>query len=805
MVPLPRNFNMSRHLSREKSATISQPYSTIAPVGDCFIAINSVGMAVLFEPQHYSELRCLDLVRTKIDRGLFDDAGAALIMSPLCHFRVFCDKTWPSKYMHESALHVTRSRLVLANLSVLEAAPPDPSAPVDPKKKKAPSASGTSEAEVKVQFRILVLDVSTRAVKDGPFVGDMQLVHELLLDVGSAPGNALDHAQLMFDGLALDLSLDGRFLSVVCSSFNGGGKIYSLSEISGSSSIVSTAATEHVVATAVDGSEDADSGDITAPRSLQLPKPAISAVVPADCDFFLRARIRTACLLPRYRPSAATAHSHELEGCGLLVTLVDSPRCVILGFRAKSNSELEAATDAAAAVTAGGAKGGKPAGAAAIAAAAPKETPPLDVCMVTYWSATAAITASACDREDRALLATGARDGTVELWSLAERCLLDTLGRHAGAPVTCLVVQRESSGANYSALCAAKVAVLSGAADGTLCFFKAVTEKDDTKAANCFPEHVRLCDYRHDVHSAAVLDIQLPPTALPLALVEYSNGALSAYAMEPFRLIGRLEKRERVDFQNLFSVFYTWQDLPKFEDPVKKAAAELAAALAAQEAEAQRLLQVQQAAAEAEKAAKAGKAPKPTPLSEPPPGPQAESSSEQIAEMESRQAAPEMQEESVNAMPYNDILAAIGSGSASCAWRAHRSVKALSASHLICSANRHGEVLAAAFNLQSLLQTAAETAPSAETALSIDSKIDSNTLGKKNAKLQSRGEVLRLAEERLHLHESEMASRAPRVPVQSLPADPAAILHSSILRSRNERNARKVALQRNASALMALL
>jgi hypothetical protein len=136
-------------------------------------------------------------------------------------------------------------------------------------------------------------------------------------------------------------------------------------------------------------------------------------------------------------------------------------------------------------------------------------------------------------------------------------------------------------------------------------------------------EHVVLKDYRSDVvvdtaavGAACVLDIR-HHDYLPLVYVQYSNGMMVMYDCLNLQLLGRLEKRERINYVNIFSKMTSAHTLQGFDDPVKRAAAIQKAIDDAAAAERQRIELLEQlakaAAVEAEKAKKAGK-PVPEPV-----------------------------------------------------------------------------------------------------------------------------------------------------------------------------------------------
>mmetsp|Transcript_18639 Transcript_18639/g.31256 ORF Transcript_18639/g.31256 Transcript_18639/m.31256 type:complete len:1322 (-) Transcript_18639:75-4040(-) len=518
-------------------------------------------------------------------------------------------------------------------------------------------------------------------------------------------------------------------------------------------------------------------------------------------------------------PAPVASDVDVLAGGGkLLVALKKATHLLVLGFRKKSPEEVDALTQAALAAAGGGGAGGggkkgAPAAPDPVAlAAAAASVVPLDVFPLAQWSLSASLSALTVDfsHANMPLLATGASDGTAALWNLADHALVDTLGKHS-APVTCLSIQRSPPASNNSSssisLCASSLTVISGAADGTLCFYAAKAEDQTvsgymqqqsaqsngrgllvgdslahapsmTASSAAAPagggyaavsssrrslqrigggggaggggraaggantgtpgaaEHVRVVDYRADVSNAAVLSIQRQQHALlraegaegvevaplPVVFVQYSSGAIAVYDVSNHCatpsassgldkcavLIGRIEKRQRINYENVFSSFLCHRTLPAFEDPIKKEAAriaaEQAAIAAAEEAEAQRILTEQQAAAEAAKAAaKAGKGGKAAAPAEPVEAEKEEEKEEEeeVGEQEPAisepppyvPSPPDIQESEVDVVSYSELLTCIGDGNLSAQWQGYRPISSVGPGHYICAANRRDEAL----------------------------------------------------------------------------------------------------------------
>lgn len=868
-LPLPRNNKVNNCLSRTSNAILPSIVSDIVCANELVASVDCVGVFRLAKGSDQKEQDSLNLFTVDIVRDLpMEDDSGPLILSPLCNFRIACARVLlPVNQQLEDTVmqrNIVHSRFVVVNIVLPETIVVE-GAPVDPKKKKPAAAAGgvkgapPAEVEKKVFFRILVLD----AVGTVPDVTEsrestyaVKVVHELLVDCPSTVlvptelaslkydlGQSLDSRKEMFDGLSLDLSLDASLLSVVCASYQGGCKVFSLQPATCEPSSFEAGQPSDL---AVDG------GKVP---PLRLLRPPVVAAVPKNAPFLLETPVQSATLLPGRGVSSNPNHSNSSSR--MLLTLHKSTRCILVELLAKSAEEVAALQQqAAAATTASAGKGGAK-GAPPPDTKAAEDVPLYSVCLLAQWSMSSPLTAHALDPLTRTLLAVGGADGTVELWNLENLCLIDTLGRHKSSAVTCLSVKRSFLGA-AAALRDIGVTVLSGAADGTLCTYSAVTESSSGG------EHVCLRDYRFDAVDAAVLNIQqvhcgeperqegTDPLTSTLALVQYSNGLSAMYnapADGEITLLGRLEKRERISFATISTSFCSWNTLPPFEDPTKKVAAinaaEMAAAIAAQEAEAARLLAAQKAAAEAEKAEKAaakGGKEKAAPV-EVAPVPVAEPAAveEIVPEPYKYVPAPEdIQENQIDVLPYADVAKMLVESriSISRQWQAHRTIVSLSSmsGFLVCSGNRGGEPCVVVYTLASFLRpdqrqneaAAVEGTRSSTrgmaTSTSRQQQKGSNPqllLSRADTKSTQQLQQLRLTEQHLISLESGLLATkgaAGAVPgtaktvvpstskgTQQLPLSPEALARASIARSRQEKLSRKNLLFNNASSLSSLL
>ncbi len=878
-LPLPRNSKVNNCFARTSNAMLPSIVSDITCANELVASVDCNGIFRLTKGSDQQEQDSLNLFNVDVVRDLtIEDDSGPLILSPLCNFRIVCARVLsPVNQQLEDLVvqgNIVHSRFVVVNIVLPEAIVVE-GAPVDPKKKKpaaaaAGGAKGAPPAEVekKIFYRILVLDavgtvpVSTVGKDTGYAV---KVLHELLVDCPSTVlvptelsslkydlGQSLDSRKDMFDGLSVDLSLDATLLSVVCSTYQGGCKVFSLLQ---SATCCEPAPTEtgqpsDCLAGAVEG------GKVP---PLRLSRPPVVAVVPKNAPFLLETPVKSATILPVANGVTPRSSSR------LLLTLLKSTRCIVVELLAKSAEEVAALQQqaAAAATTAAAGKGAK--GAPPPDAKAADDVPLYSVCLLAQWSMSSPLTSYALDPLTRTLLAVGGADGTVELWNLENLCLVDTLGRHKTSAVTCLSVKRSPFGA-ASALREVGVTVLSGAADGTLCTYSAVADSNSGGG-----EHVRLRDYRFDAVDAAVLNIQQvhcgggggpgeegsdAPTSTSLALVQYTNGLSAIYhapADGNITLLGRLEKRERISFATISTSFCSWNTLPPFEDPVKKVAslkaAEVAAAIAAQEAEAARLLAAQKAAAEAEKAEKAaakGGKEKAAPVEAAPvPVVEPEAEEEIVPEPYKYVPAPEdIQEHQIDVLPYADVSKAIADSSFSSQWQAHRSILSLSSSsgNIVCSGDRGGEPCMVVYTLASFLRQDQSEATAVDTTASSNRGITTSTsrqlkqqgsnaqlvLTRADTKSTQQLQQLRLTEQHLHSLESGLLP-TKGVSGAAVPAgtgkivvpnsnsgsqqqgtlqralSPGALARASIARSRQEKQSRKSLLLNNASSLSSLL
>lgn len=353
----------------------------------------------------------------------------------------------------------------------------------------------------------------------------------------------------------------------------------------------------------------------------------------------------------------------------------------------------------------------------------------IDLYLRTIFTLTSSISVYEIDRSLNVLLVTGTSDGTVTLWNLAEQSMVDCLGKHSNT-ITCISIQRNYS-SNLTALSEANVHIISGAADGTLCFFTTLPNnvsnnnsinkliKNDNKKpltnnskarrlssaglakSTNILEHIGLIDYRDDIHKAAVLDI-MRHDSLPIIYVQYSNGMMLMYDTFNNTLLGRLEKRERSNFINIFTTMKTWRTLPTFEDPLKKAAAIKKAADIAAAAE---LLRIQTAALEAEKAKKAGK---PIPQVIPPVVIAEPSDIDKSIEINKEDIkVTEPVENEINLVPYPSILELLYSNNSftsDLSWYSYRFLLTMSSNHIITICERNSKPCLVMFSLDSVYQ-----------------------------------------------------------------------------------------------------
>lgn len=277
-------------------------------------------------------------------------------------------------------------------------------------------------------------------------------------------------------------------------------------------------------------------------------------------------------------------------------------------------------------------------------------------------------------------------------------------------------------------------------------------------------------------------------------------------------------------------------------------AAEVAAAIAAQEAEAARLLAAQKAAAEAEKAekaaAKGGKdkdkdkaahiAVAAEPVSEP-----VEEVAAAPEEPYRYVPAPEdVQENQIDMLDYADVTKVIAAGcsGASAQWQAHRSILSMSAKgDIVCSGDRGGEPCLVVYELADFLRrdqnekdTAAEMGninkgPAPRHPQLKQKASNPQLLTRTDTKSMQQLQQLKLTEQHLlsledgmvltknksasvagtakGMHQQQQQQQQQHQLLQS----PEALARASIARSRHERQSRKNLLLNNAAALSSLL
>ena len=648
---------------------------------------------------------------------------------------------------------------------------------------------------------------------------------------------------LMWDRIRVELSDDGCFMSVVGLPLDEACKLYALQppkrivvddvEVMVAQSTADS--TGHLPDEKEKEKEEQIATVTTTTTTITSP-PAVIAHLPSNAPFLMGGRMKSVKMVPNYRATLLMNRDDDDDDAAvmkkktemmkevgdaevgdssylllkaftqqtmLVVSLQDVHAALIVGLRLKSKDEVAVKVKATAPPPMLDAKGkpkppdtkAPPAAAVGIAVAV-AENPPVDLYLISQFKLTAALTCYAVDNSRlRVLLATGTSDGTVTLWNLAELSMVDCLGKHPSA-VTCLSIQRNHV-PHLTALSKASVSVVSGAVDGTLCFFKAagggggggggavatrasqlsVTIKGEhasssspthhgatpdgqhnsrrgksttpgggttTTPVTATPgipmskrrldtrpsplsdssngngngleaiEHVVLQDYRSDVvdtatATACVLDIR-HHEYLPLVYVQYSNGMMVMYDCLNLQLLGRLEKRERINYENIFSVMTSACTLQCFDDPVKRAAAIQKAFDDAAAAELQRIELIEQlakaAAIEAEKAKKSGKPiPEPVAIIAPPMVVVEEVPKKKMIDDDHddgvasavSSAVVELSENEINAMPYAAIRGAIIDSKTArfthdYTWHAHRLLMTLTRGHVVCLSERRGLV-----------------------------------------------------------------------------------------------------------------
>lgn len=690
----------------------------------------------------------------------------------------------------------------------------------------------------------------------------IEVINELFLQLPSSSSSSVSSADtvhelmpsLMWDRIGVEMSKDGCFMSVVGGLPLGEAcKLYALQppkKIEVAMGMTTTMTMMEQSSNSIDQLPD-DELLLQEIPAVTVTSPAVIAHLPSNAPFLLGGRLKSLRMVPNYRTllnrdaakqkmktkttemmnmkEARQDEEHRdsssylllkafTEQTMLVVSLQDVHAALIVGLRLKSEDELVAKVSNAPPVLDAKGKAKPPsndikappsntnANAAAVTAGEDNPTP-IDMYLISQFKLTAALTAYAVDSSLRVLLATGTSDGTVTLWNLAQLSMVDCLGKHPSA-VTCLSVQRNHV-PHLTALSKASVSVVSGAVDGTLCFFKAeavgagvgigagvaaasrasqlsVTIKGEHSPSSSPPahrrrdrststtpgggtagilsrrrldtaasrpsllpdssregleaiEHVVLKDYRSDVvvdtaavGAACVLDIR-HHDYLPLVYVQYSNGMMVMYDCLNLQLLGRLEKRERINYVNIFSVMTSAHTLQGFDDPVKRAAAIQKAIDDAAAAERQRIELLEQltkaAAVEAEKAKKAGK-PVPEPVITPAVVGVAAKVEEEMSKNANKDrggidddddlsvstvAAVELTENEINAIPYDAIRGKVIDRKTSrftydYTWHTHRFLMTITHGHVVCLSERRGLVNIVMYPLDAMVDDMLSTA-----------------------------------------------------------------------------------------------
>lgn len=212
--------------------------------------------------------------------------------------------------------------------------------------------------------------------------------------------------------------------------------------------------------------------------------------------------------------------ANVMKSYALVVLMDSSPNLVTLGFSPLLPDVITppAATDK---------KGA--------ASAPPAEAPnsgskgALSTFIMNSWRLTGPVTASVLDKTRR-MLGLGTADGSVSLWDLPHRLLVSACGKHSS---------------HIDSLCfsegLANYFICSGAADGTVCFYKirCAQSTGAARAQGIFEPATVLVDVRQDVPKAAVTALySLAETSIVISV--FNDSTIAVYEAETGYLLGKL-------------------------------------------------------------------------------------------------------------------------------------------------------------------------------------------------------------------------------------------------------------------------
>ena len=202
---------------------------------------------------------------------------------------------------------------------------------------------------------------------------------------------------------------------------------------------------------------------------------------------------------------------------GISVTFEDQPLWLVLGMKSTSADQSELKSEAGDKVSA---------------------------TVISKFILTANVSTLTTD-EGKSIAILGLCDGSVVMWNLSSRVFTSIVGRHETAPTSICICRAESvESKNQSSYY-----ILTGALDGTLCFFSLDIPRAASVSTDLFfsssIDSAPACisatfnAFRKDVDTGcSVVGIRSLKN-LPLAVVQYSNGLSAIYDLQGSKLLGK--------------------------------------------------------------------------------------------------------------------------------------------------------------------------------------------------------------------------------------------------------------------------
>lgn len=486
-----------------------------------------------------------NLINSHID----EEAAESSVWTSYSHLNIDCIRNIQSRYSDNTE---TCMRVAVYHLVATKPEAGDP--------KKVP----VTDVPRVISYRVIVVDLvllkDQRTVEvddDGNCIPQevppqftFNVVHELFVDKfvedqtdtwKNSPG----------DFINIDMSLDGKFFSVVTRGPEGCCKIYQLGAVN---------TTPPVVVKRINEGEDGEEGNgegaaENVPDNAPV-DPTILAILEQNSGVLDGLTIKSVILVVSDEPTSKhvhnekpsppttgdtdetkTAPSVELEGEFSFLCFPEEAKCwFTLGLQ-KIVVEEEIVDEKAA---------GKKDDKKGKGAVEVEEPDPFlySVFQKSVFNLCSGLTCYKLDHQ-RNIMVIGQHDGSVNLFSLADLSLVSTVANHQ-RPVTSLwLFCQQDKGVFY---------LVSGSANGTLCFYSCQGQiKSDFEsnfAKSLFS--LQLIDYRFDVNDCHVVQIQGPAkhnTMSPFVYVQYSTGSIAVYDYTKAALVGSVNSTMRKGFE----------------------------------------------------------------------------------------------------------------------------------------------------------------------------------------------------------------------------------------------------------------